>query len=354
MSPNRPPPAAAVLGCAGAALLPEERAFFAAANPFGLILFARNIQAPEAVRRLILDFRTLVGRPDAPVFIDQEGGRVQRLRPPHWPALPAPGLIGALAASDKAAAIEAASLLGQAIAASVAPIGVDVACAPMADVRAPDAHAHVIGDRAYASDPELVACLAAATEASLRAAGIATTPKHAPGHGRATLDSHHDLPHVSASLEELEADLAPFKAMTAAPIWMTAHIVYQALDPSAPATCSRLCLDWLRRETGYRGLIASDDLAMKALGGAVDERARAAMAAGCDFVLYCPGDIQGGAAAIDGAGPLAPDAVALWAAWTAQRPTPPADDPFALANRLWAMLEPAPNLSAQVLTRPHA
>lgn len=332
-------PAAAVLGCAGTALTPAEAAFFAAANPFGLILFARNIGAPEAVRRLILDFRTAVGRPTAPVFIDQEGGRVARLRPPHWPALPSAAAIGALAARDRAKGLEAAGLLGQAIAATVAPLGIDVACAPNADVRAPGSNDQVIGDRAFAADPELVAALAAAEEAALRAAGIATTPKHAPGHGRAAVDSHDSLPRVDAPLPEILADLAPYRRLTDAPIWMTAHIVFDALDPERPATCSPTCLDWLRGETGYAGLIASDDLAMRALPPDPEASARAARGAGCDVVLYCPGDAAGNAAAVAGAGPADDRLIDQWRAWTDRRASPPGRDATALAARLWAMLE---------------
>jgi beta-N-acetylhexosaminidase len=335
LSPNSGP-AAAVLGCSGTTLTEAERTFFRASDPFGLILFARNIAAPETVRRLILDFREAVGRPGAPVLIDQEGGRVARLKPPHWPALPPAGSIERLA---EPAASEAAQLLGQAIAATVSPLGIDVACAPVADIRAPDANPTVIGDRAYSGNPRTVAKLAGLTESALRAAGIATTPKHAPGHGRALTDSHFDLPHVAAPLADLERDLAPFKAMTAAPMWMTAHIVYDALDAGTPATCSKTVLDWLRRETAYQGLIVSDDLAMKALSGPVDGNARASIHAGCDLILYCPGDIAGGQAAINGAGPMSQRAVALWTSWVNTRPTPPQADAFALAAKLWALIE---------------
>lgn len=318
-------------------LTDSERAFFADANPFGLILFARNIGAPEAVSRLINDFREAVGRPNAPVFIDQEGGRVARLKPPHWPALPPPGAIGALAADDLAKAKTAAALLGQAIAASIQPLGIDVACAPMADVRAPDANAQVIGDRAFSDAPELVAALAAAEDAALRAAGVATTAKHAPGHGRAKLDSHFDLPRVDAGEAELLADLAPFQALSASMFWMTAHIVYAAIDPERPATCSKTCLDWMRARTGYQGLILSDDLAMRALPDDPEANARAARAAGCDVLLYCPGDLTGGAAAVAGAGPADDRVLNQWATWTETRPKPVQMDAFKLAANLWAM-----------------
>lgn len=331
--------AAAVLGVAGTSLTAEERAFFQDADPFGLILFARNIEAPEGVARLVADFRAAVGRADAPVFIDQEGGRVARFRPPHWPALPAAGLIGDLARRDRAKGVAAAALLGQAIAATIAPLGIDVACAPNLDVRGPGANEAVVGDRSFSDDPALVAALAAAEDAALRAAGIATTPKHAPGHGRANVDSHDALPTVDAVMADILADLTPYKAVTAAPIWMTAHIVFPALDPDRPATLSPTILDWLRRQTGYEGLIASDDLAMRALSDDPETNARAARAAGCDFVLYCPGDMAGNRAAVAGAG-LADDRLAQrWRAWTDVRPTSPLVDATALAARLWAMLE---------------
>ena len=337
-SPSRRP-AAIALGCEGTALTAAEKTFFADANPFGLILFARNIGAPEAVKRLVSDFRAVVDRPDAPVFIDQEGGRVARLKPPHWPALPPPGRIGALALRDLGRAETAATLLGRAIGATIQPLGIDVACAPMADVAAPDANAQVIGDRAFGSAPDIVAALAAAEDGALRAAGVATTAKHAPGHGRARVDSHHELPRVAAAEPELRADLAPFKALTAAPFWMTAHIVYEALDPTLPATCSKICLDWLRAETGYDGLILSDDLAMHALPNDPEANAAKARAAGCDLLLYCPGDLSGGAAAVAGAGPAGDRLLSQWARWTACRPATAPMDAFKLAARLWAMLD---------------
>lgn len=338
LSPSNRPAAIAV-GCEGRALTPAEQAFFAEANPFGLILFARNIGAPEALQRLVTDFRAAVGRPDAPVFIDQEGGRVARLKPPHWPALPPAGSIGALALNDPGQAKIAAALLGRAIAATVQPLGIDVACAPMADVAAPDANAQVIGDRAFGASPAIVAMLAAAEDVALRTAGVATTAKHAPGHGRAKVDSHHELPRVAAAMPELRADLAPFKALLAAPFWMTAHIVYDAIDPKHPATCSKTCLDWLRAETGYDGLILSDDLAMSALPNDPEANAAKARAAGCDLLLYCPGDLAGGAAAVAGAGPASDRLLTQWDRWTTDRPTPAPTDAFKLAARLWAMFD---------------
>lgn len=339
MSPSNAP-TALILGCEGTALTAEERAFFTATNPFGLILFARNIAAPEAVATLIRDFRDTVGRPDAPVLIDQEGGRVARLRPPHWPALPAQGVIGRMWSDSPERARAAAYLLGRALAATVAPLGLDVACAPVADVRGPGAHQVIIGDRSYGDDPAIVAALAGETQAALLAAGIATTPKHAPGHGRAALDSHEALPEVGDDLALLSADLAPFKALTAAPFWMTAHVLYTAIDPTAPATCSKACLDWLRTETGYDGLLLSDDLAMGALAGSVAARTTAAMQAGCDIALYCPGDMAGSIEAAGKAGPLNDRVTRIWGAWTvARKGRVESADAFQLAAELWALVE---------------
>lgn len=339
MSPSNRP-AAAILGCAGPALSDEERAFFKDSNPFGLILFARNVSAPEATARLIADFREAVGRADAPVLIDQEGGRVARLKPPHWPALPSQGAIGRLYGANPAKAREAAALLGDALAATVAPIGVDVACAPDADVRAPGAHPIIIGDRSYSTDPAIVAELAALTQQALLNAGVATTPKHAPGHGRAAVDSHEALPEVTDHLDALVADLAPFKALLDAPFWMTAHIRYLALDQTAPATCSSACLNWIREETGYQGLLLTDDLAMGALNGGIDDRTSAAMAAGCDIALYCPGDMTGNQAAIKAAGLSSDHVIDVWGAWTRVRKgRRPSGDAFQLAAKLWALVE---------------
>ncbi len=321
----------------------EERAFFRETNPFGLILFARNIEAPETAFRLIADFRDAVGRPDAPVLIDQEGGRVARFKPPHWPALPAQGAIGRMYAQNPDKARAAAHLLGQALAATAAPIGVDVACAPDADVRAPGAHPIIVGDRSYGEDPSIVAELAAITQQALLDAGIATTPKHAPGHGRAALDSHEALPEVTDSLDILTADLAPYKALRDAPFWMTAHIRYLALDNTAPATCSPACLNWLRAETGYEGMLLTDDLAMGALEGGVGQRTSAAMAAGCDVALFCPGDMEGNRAAIAAAGRANDRVMDVWGAWSeARKGRAPTADAFQLAAKLWALMESKP------------
>lgn len=349
MSSRNNRPSAVALGCEGTVLTETERAFFREANPFGLILFARNVGAPDELARLIREFRECVGRPDAPVFVDQEGGRVARLRPPHWPALPAQGLIGALWEKDPERARAAARLLGQAIAATVAPVGFDVACMPVADVRAPGANEAVVGDRSFSADSAIVAELAAIAEKSARETGMATTPKHAPGHGRAVVDSHHALPYVNASIPELLDDLRPFQALTEAPFWMTAHIVFEEIDPGLPATMSTRCLEWLRAETGYRGLIVSDDLAMNALAGAVEARAATARAAGCDLLLYCPGDAAGSAAAVAGAGPADDRLIEAWDRWTQARPKTPQLDAFHIAAELWALVEGgAPRPAASV------
>lgn len=321
-------------------LTDEERSLFREANPFGLILFARNITAPETAARLIADFRDAVGRADAPVLIDQEGGRVARLKPPHWPALPSQGAIGRMYETAPAKAREAATLLGETLAATVAPIGIDVACAPDADVRAPGAHPIIIGDRSFSEAPAIVAELAALTQQALLAAGVATTPKHAPGHGRAALDSHEALPEVADGIDALSADLAPFKALKDAPFWMTAHIRYLALDTDAPATCSPACLNWLREETDYAGMLLTDDLAMGALEGGIGERTRTAMVAGCDVALYCPGDMAGNRAAVAAAGESNDRVMDIWSTWTKARTGRIArGDAFQLAAQLWALVE---------------
>ena len=332
-------PSAAILGCSGTRLTAEERSFFAEANPYGLILFSRNLGTPESIRRLTSDFREVVGREDAPVLIDQEGGRVARLGPPNWPSLPAAGQIGALWKRDREKGLLAARLQGLAIAATIAPLGIDVACAPMCDVAAPGSDVSVIGDRSYGEIPSQVANLAAATEQALRSVGIATTAKHAPGHGRATSDSHFQLPVVEAPLANLLSDLAPFMAVKEAPFFMTAHIVYRHLDPDLPATCSRKCLDWLRLETGFTGAILSDDLAMKALNGPIRDRAAAAISAGCDALLYCPGDMRGNIAAIEGAGPAGDILEKTWQNWSSSRQMTFDDDAFLLAAELWSVLD---------------
>lgn len=279
-----------VVGCTGTDLTPGEIELFRRHRPLGLILFARNIESPSQLRALVQSFRSVVGNPRAPVLIDQEGGRVARLKPPHWPLFPAAARFGALFDTDPEAAAEAAFLNGLAIGTELAALGIDVDCAPVADLPVAGAH-DVIGDRAYGADPERVAILARATMRGLLAAGVLPVVKHIPGHGRARADSHLELPIVNCDLEELKnSDFLTFSDLKNAPWAMTAHILYPALDPKNPATSSpKIISEVIRGWIGFAGVLISDDLTMKALAGSLCDRAAAALAAGCDLVLHCSG-----------------------------------------------------------------
>jgi beta-N-acetylhexosaminidase len=280
-----------IAGLAGPRLDPAERAFFRDSQPWGFILFARNIEAPDQVRALVADLRAAVGRADAPVLIDQEGGRVARLRPPHWPEYPPAEAFGRLYAADPARGIQAARLGARLIAADLADLGIDVDCVPCADLSLPETHA-IIGNRAYASDPETVAVLARAAAEGLMAGGVAPIVKHIPGHGRATADSHLELPVVTTPRAELaRTDFESFRRLNDLPMAMTAHVVYADIDANAPATTSRTVVgEVIRGVIGFDGLLMTDDLSMKALHGSFRDRARAALAAGCDMLLHCNGD----------------------------------------------------------------
>ncbi len=283
-------PRAVIFGVSGPGLSDDERRFFADANPLGFILFSRNCVSPNQVRALVSDLRETVGCADAPVLIDQEGGRVARLGPPHWRRAPAAARFAEIANVDPSRAEEAARLNGRLLAAELTDLGIDVDCTPVLDI--PQAGAHqVIGDRAFGDTPEQAARLGRATCEGLLAGGVMPVIKHLPGHGRATADSHFDLPVVDAAREELErVDFAPFRALNAMPWAMTAHVVYTALDPSAPATTSSVVIEQvIRGNIGFDGVLISDDLCMKALEGPPDRRAEAALAAGCDIALHCNG-----------------------------------------------------------------
>lgn len=283
---------ASIFGCAGPRLSAEEAAFFAEVNPWGFILFKRNVETPDQVRRLTDALRACVGRPDAPILIDQEGGRVQRLGPPHWPVYPPGRAYGTLAGNDPLLRREITRLGARLIAHDLAALGINVDCVPVLDV--PQAGAHdIIGDRAYGQTPEEVAYLGRAAAEGLIAGGVLPIIKHIPGHGRALADSHLDLPVVDASREALSSvDFAPFRVLSDMPMAMTAHVVYAAIDPRRPATTSRRAIrEVIRGEIGFSGLLMSDDLSMKALSGDFAERTRASLAAGCDVVLHCNGDM---------------------------------------------------------------
>jgi len=284
---SNPEPRAVILGCAGPSLSADEKAFFRDADPLGFILFQRNCEAPDQVRALVGDLRASVGRAAAPVLIDQEGGRVARLRPPHWRSYPAAGALGALG-GDRAR--EAVYLTTRLIADDLAALDITVDCVPVLDVPRSGADP-VIGDRAYAGDAAEVARLGRSACEGLLAGGILPVIKHIPGHGRATVDSHDALPRVASARATLGAsDFLPFRALAAMPWAMTAHIVYSAIDPDLPATLSPLVIAGvIRGSMGFDGVLVSDDLSMKALGGPIGQRASKALAAGCDLALHCNG-----------------------------------------------------------------
>ncbi len=295
-----------VAGCSGLALSEDERAFFRDADPFGFILFRRNVASPDQVRALTAALREAVGRDDAPILIDQEGGRVQRLGPPHWPRYPAGRAYGRIA-SDVAEDGPAAARIGARLMAhDLRVLGITVDCLPVLDVPLPSAH-DVIGDRAYADDPETVAALGGAAAEGLLAGGVLPVMKHIPGHGRASADSHLALPRVDAPLEALRArDFLPFRTLAHLPAAMTAHVVFEAIDPERPATTSpRVVAEIVRGEIGFDGLLFTDDMSMKALSGPFRSRTEAALGAGCDVALHCNGDLAEMRAVAEGASALA-------------------------------------------------
>jgi beta-N-acetylhexosaminidase len=273
-------------------LTAQERQFFENENPYGFILFRRNIDNPSQVRALVAELRDAVGRPDAPVLIDQEGGRVARLGPPHWPKLPPARTIGILAETDLEAGLAAALASGRVIGAMLADLNIDVACAPVADLLLPETH-DVIGDRAFAADPLLVAALARAMAQGLADAGVTAIVKHIPGHGRAQADSHLSLPRIATPRAELaETDFAAFRALDDLPWAMVAHCIYADIDPNLPASISpRLIAQTIREEIGFKGILIADDIGMKALQGTLAANAAATLAAGCDLTLHCSGDL---------------------------------------------------------------
>ena len=280
---------ASIFGLSGAALTPDETAFFRDANPAGYILFKRNIEDREQVRALTDVLRALHGRDDLPILIDQEGGRVSRMQPPVWPAFPPGEVFDLLYRIAPMSAIEAARSNAKAIALTLAEVGITVDCLPLLDVRVPETHP-AIGDRAYGSDPMQVAALGRAVIDGLCAGGVVGIVKHMPGQGRAVVDSHHSLPVVSADDEALEADLAPFKSLNDAPMGMTGHIIFDAWDAERCATLSPIIIrDIIRGRIGFDGFLMSDDLDMKALQGDVADRAASCVAAGCDAALNCWG-----------------------------------------------------------------
>ena len=324
---SSPPVRAVIFGCAGPRLGADERRFFQRTNPLGFILFARNCETPDQVAALVAELRAAVGRADAPVLIDQEGGRVQRLGPPHWPALPAARALAGLADADPEDAAGAAWLLGRLLAAQLAPLGITVDCAPVLDVGRPETH-EVIGDRAIGSTPARVARLGRAVCDGLLAGGVLPVIKHIPGHGRAVADSHLELPVGEAPLADLErVDFRPCRELADMPWAMTAHVVFTAVDAAEPVSTSAPAIrKVVRGAIGFGGLLLSDDIGMQALSGDMGERARACLAAGCDVALHCSGDMAEMELAAAGARPLRPVA-ATWLA-RAERRRRAATDPF--------------------------
>lgn len=282
-----------ITGVSGTALTDDERTFLRDQRPWGFILFKRNIKTPDQVIRLVEEMRSAVNQPDAPVLIDQEGGRVQRLQPPQWPAYPPGAFFSALYEVDRATGLEAARLSSRLIAADLADLGITVDCLPLADVPVPGADS-VIGDRAYGTTPAKVAEIARAVTDGLAQGGVLPVLKHIPGHGRATADSHFRLPTVDTPAAELtKTDFTAFKPLADLPMAMTAHVVFSALDPAQPATTSATIIEQVIRGTiGFQGLLMSDDVSMNALQGTIAERTRASFKAGCDVVLHCNGKLD--------------------------------------------------------------
>ncbi|MEC9347808.1 MAG: beta-N-acetylhexosaminidase [Pseudomonadota bacterium] len=318
----------AIFGIAGPDITADERAIFREYDPVGFILFRRNVIDAAQLRRLTHDLRAAVGRADALVLVDQEGGRVQRLAPPLWPQLPPQGRIGAIWRTDPALARRAAWLLARIIAADTAACGFDTVCAPCLDLRWPQTHV-AIGDRAFGDDPETVIDLGREIISGLKAGGILPVIKHLPGHGRASLDSHFDLPVIEGTREDLDrTDFRPFRELgPLSPLAMTGHLMLPALDPDLPSTLSRSVIENLvRTNWNYDGFLMSDDIDMKALSGAPGEIARAALAAGCDGVLQCSGNFETIRAVCEALPEITADAARRLATATASRTTPQAFD----------------------------
>jgi beta-N-acetylhexosaminidase len=303
----------AVIGIAGHLLTPTEKDLLRRERPAGVILFARNIDTPDQLRALTTALRTELGR-EAVVMVDQEGGRVARLRPPHWHAHPPAAALGALYASQPAAGLRAAWLTGALIGHECAAMGFNVVCAPVLDLAVPGAH-DVIGDRAFAADPDAVAALGAAFANGMLTAGVQPVAKHIPGHGQARVDSHHHLPIMARASD---AELAAFRANAGLPWAMTAHILYSDWDPHQPATLSPLIIERIiRGEIGFQGVLVSDDLAMRALHGAPADLANQALQAGCDLVLHCTGVLDESRTLLEACPPIsAPAQARLHAAQT--------------------------------------
>jgi beta-N-acetylhexosaminidase len=306
-----------ITGLAGLELTTEEKGFLASVRPAGIILFARNCGSPDQIRRLVAGAIEAIGADEVLVLIDQEGGRVQRLRPPLGRALPPARAFGRLYDADADVATKAAKLVFRLLAKDLLELGINTDCAPVLDLPVRGAH-DVIGDRAYATTVAPIVALGRAVAEGLMAGGVVPVMKHVPGHGRANCDSHLALPIVDDSLETLQrSDFQTFQELSDLPAAMTAHVVFGAIDGQAPATTSRcVVVDIIRRAIGFDGLLMSDDLSMKALSGTMRSRAEATIAAGCDLVLHCNGDLEEMAAAAAGTPCLEGEALSRFAkAW---------------------------------------
>ena len=325
---------ACIFGCEGTVLGPAERDFFAKTSPWGFILFARNVDTPDQLRRLTGDLRDAVGR-DAPIFVDQEGGRVQRLRAPHWREwLPPLDTVEAAGA----AAPRAMYLRARLIAAELHAVGIDGNCAPTVDIAGPLTHPF-LRNRCYGSDLATVIAVARAVAEGFLDGGVLPVMKHMPGHGRATMDTHLDLPRVTEAPEALlRSDFAAFRALSDLPLGMTAHIVFSAYDDQ-PATCSAPMIRVIREDIGFGGLLMTDDLSMQALSGTLAERAAAARRAGCDMILHCNGTRAEMQAVAEASGVLAGAAQARAEAALAERRAPDGADPAALDAELSQLMQ---------------
>lgn len=329
----------AFLSLSGTTLTADERGLFADVDPAGYVLFARNCGDRPQLKALTDSLRDLAGRSDLPILIDQEGGRIARLKPPEWPSFPAAATFGALYDVAPISAIEAARVNALAIGLILAEVGISVDCFPSLDLRIEGAHV-IIGDRSLGAAPLAVAALGRAILDGLAAGGVVGVVKHVPGHGRAASDSHVELPHVDCAADALEQDIAPFRSLRDAPMAMTAHVLYRAWDPARCATLSPAVIgDVIRGRIGFDGLLMSDDIGMEALAGPLGERARAAIDAGCDIVLHCSGRIEDSRAVAAALPPIGADAAERLARAMAQRaPADPGLDLAALLAKRDALL----------------
>ncbi len=325
---------AAIFGCAGPVLTPDERAFYRDFQPFGFILFARNVEDPAQLRRLTADLRDAVGR-NAPILVDQEGGRVQRLRGPHWTEW-TPPLDFVRAAGANAA--RAMYLRYRLLARELRSVGIDANCAPIGDLITPNTHPF-LKNRCYGADPAVVSAIGLVVAQAHLAEGVLPVVKHMPGHGRSEVDTHHDLPTVHATPAELaQQDFAPFRALNHLPMAMTAHLVFAAYD-SKPATQSPAMIKVIRDDIGFHGLLMTDDLNMQALQGTLAERAALSLAAGCDLALHCKGDLAEMQAVAGASGDMPPATRRRAEAALAARSLPEAIDTAQLQDELSAMMD---------------